>query len=104
MSGEKDPNVQTFLNFVCWRTSVPSGFMLNSSCHCLFQSTFGSGDVRDELNMMRQPSADQCGCESSPPVRVNWTSCEPSASITKISECPSGSPAKAIFFMSGDQH
>src|SRR5438067_1945223 len=102
MSGENDPKVQTVLQWVCCRTSLPSGFMLNNSCHCLFQSAFGFGVVCDELNMIRDPSADQCGCESSPPVCVNWLICEPSASITKISEWPWGSPANAIFFISGD--
>src|SRR5205814_3298771 len=101
MSGENDPKVQTVLQWVCCRISLPSGFMLNNSCHCLFQSTFGFGVARDELNMMREPSADQCGCESSPPVCVNWLICEPSASITKISEWLWGSPANAIVFMSG---
>src|ERR687891_1452830 len=71
ISGENDPYVHTVRKRVCCRTSLPSGFMLNSSCHCFDQSAARSGVVREELNMMREPSADQCGCESSPLVRVS---------------------------------
>src|SRR4030095_14309541 len=102
ISGENDPYVHTVRKRVCCRTSLPSGFMLNSSCHCFDQSADESGVVREELNMMREPSADQCGCESSPLVCVSCTMPLPSAFITKISECPPGSPAKTICRMSGD--
>ena len=58
----------------------PSGFMLKMSSSSFFGSPRSAGGVvREELKMIRDPSADQCGCELSVPSVVSRRISPPSA-------------------------